>query len=463
MSDRVLDPVLASADELIEQLMGLHPKGYDLSLDRILLLLEKLGNPHRKLPPVIHVAGTNGKGSFTAFARALLEAEGYPVHVHTSPHLVSWHERFRIAAPDALGGKNTGKFVQDAVLADAISRVAVANDGASITVYEILTAAMFILFSEQPADVVIIEVGLGGRFDATNVIENPAASVIMPVSMDHQSMLGNTPGEIAFEKAGIIKKQCTTIISQQPYDDALDVITAQAEKNKCPVTVFGQDFMGYEEHGRFVYQDDDGLLDLPLPALQGAHQYANAATAIKAVKEAGFALRTQAVEAAMGNVYWPGRLQKLPSGAIFDKAQEFANGVPVDILVDGGHNQDAAKVLVDTITHMNAKDKRPLYLICAMLNTKDPSAFFKPYQDHATLIVTVPITSSDAGIKASDLSDYVKEQDISTLAKLDITDALKAVFDHHAKTDLGSPLRILFCGSLYLVGDVLDQNGTPPQ
>ncbi len=463
MSDPVLNPALASADELIEQLMGLHPKGYDLSLDRILMLLEKLGNPHNKLPPVIHVAGTNGKGSFTAFARALLEAEGYRVHVHTSPHLVSWHERFRIAAPDALIGQNSGKFVQDELLTDAISRVAIANDGASITVYEILTAAMFILFSEQPADVAIIEVGLGGRFDATNVIVNPAASVIMPVSMDHQSMLGNTPDKIAFEKAGIIKKQCATIISQQPYDDALDVITVQAEKNKSPVSVFGQDFMGYAEHGRFVYQDENGLLDLPLPALQGAHQYANAATAIKAVKEAGFALSSQAIEAAMGNVYWPGRLQTLRSGAIFDKAKEFANGKPVDILVDGGHNQDAAKVLVDTITHMNLKDKRQLYLICAMLNTKDPSAFFERYKKHVELIVTVPINSSDAGISASDLADYVKAQGIPTLAKLNITDALKAVFDHHAKTDLGQPLRILFCGSLYLVGDVLDQNGTPPQ
>jgi dihydrofolate synthase/folylpolyglutamate synthase len=450
------DNLPARADQLIDHLMTLHPKGYDLSLGRITMLLERLGNPQDKLPPIIHVAGTNGKGSFTAFSRALLEAEGYKVHVHTSPHLVSWHERFRI------GRKGGGQLVDDVMLADAISRVAEANQGQSITVFEILSAVMFLLFSEQPADVVIIEVGLGGRFDATNVIKEPAISVIMPVSIDHQSLLGDTAEKIAFEKAGIIKKRCPVVVSKQPFDEALHVIEARANELGCAASIFGQDFAGSEEHGRFVYQDEDGLMDLPKPALMGKHQYINAATAIRAVRDAGFPISQKAAEEAMRNVYWPGRFQALPKGELFKNLTGFNKNYMPEIYVDGGHNADAAGTLVNIINQLDQRDQRPLYLISAMLNTKDPSAFFANFKDLAEYAAILPITSSDAGVPNEKLTTIVNEAGIAA----ESIDGIRSAFEkisalHTAKHPQNAP-RILICGSLYLVGDVLLTNGTPP-
>ncbi|RUW67717.1 folylpolyglutamate synthase/dihydrofolate synthase family protein, partial [Mesorhizobium sp. M2A.F.Ca.ET.067.02.1.1] len=288
-----------SAEREIEHLMTLHPKGFDLSLDRVTRLLERLGNPQDRLPPVIHIAGTNGKGSCAAFSRALLEAAGHLVHVHTSPHLVNWHERYRLAAE---GG---GKLVEDDVFAEAIARVAEANQGQKITVFEILTAVTFVLFSEHPAEAAIIEVGLGGRFDATNVIKRPAVSVIMPISMDHEAYLGDRVELIAAEKAGIMKRGCPVVIGAQESDTALQVLIETAERLDCPTVVYGQDFLAFEENGRMVYQDEDGLMDLPLPRLPGRHQYANAAAAIAAVKAAGFEIGHRAAERAMTHVAWP--------------------------------------------------------------------------------------------------------------------------------------------------------------
>ncbi|TIV71383.1 MAG: bifunctional folylpolyglutamate synthase/dihydrofolate synthase, partial [Mesorhizobium sp.] len=233
-----------AADREIEHLMTLHPQGFDLSLDRITRLLERLGDPQDRLPPVIHIAGTNGKGSCAAFARALLEAAGHLVHVHTSPHLVNWHERYRLAAE---GG---GRLVDDQVFAEAIARVAKANGGQKITVFEILTAVTFILFSEHSAEAAIIEVGLGGRFDATNVIGRPAVSVIMPISMDHEAYLGDRVELIAAEKAGIMKRGCPVVIGAQESETALEVLIETAERLDCPTVVYGQDFLAFEENGR---------------------------------------------------------------------------------------------------------------------------------------------------------------------------------------------------------------------
>lgn len=441
---------LMTADQWIDQLMSLHPKGYDLSLDRITKLLAKLDNPQDKLPPVLHVAGTNGKGSFTAFARALLEAEGYKIHVHTSPHLVSWHERFRIAH------ENGGKLVEDHVLANAIARVAAANDGAEITVFEILSVVMFLLFSEHEADVALIEVGLGGRFDATNVITDPAASIIMPVSLDHQMLLGDTPAKIAFEKAGIIKRNCPTIISAQPFDDALETIIEQAEKNRSTYAVFGQDFAGFEEHGRFVYQDENGLLDLPKPNLIGQHQFANVATAIRAVKDAGFTVTQQSAEQAMRSVYWPGRMQELPHGAL----EDHVSNLGADIFIDGGHNPDAANIIVNTIQQL---DERPLYLISAMLNTKEPYDFFEKFAGHIEHLITIDVVTSDAGIPADKLAEIANESGLTAQAEVDLVNALNKIAVLYRAADHDKPPRILICGSLYLVGDTLAQNGTPPR
>jgi dihydrofolate synthase/folylpolyglutamate synthase len=361
-------PAVSAAEQEIEKLMTLHPKGFDLSLDRIRRLLEVLENPHRKLPPVIHIAGTNGKGSATAFCSALLEAAGLAVHVHTSPHLVNWHERYRIGVK---GGRS--QIVEDEMFAEALQRVAAANAGQTITVFEILTAVTFLLFSEQPADAVILEVGLGGRFDATNVVERPAVSVIMPISLDHQPYLGDRVELIAAEKAGIMKRGCPVVIGKQEYSPALDVLVESAERLSCPMAVYGQDFSAHEEFGRLIYQDEFGLADLPLPRLPGRHQIANAAAAIRAVKAAGFVLTDAMIEKAMATVEWPGRLQRLTEGRLLELAPKDA-----EIWVDGGHNPGAGEVIAEAMAGLEERRARPLYLVTGMINTRIPSAISVP-------------------------------------------------------------------------------------
>ncbi len=442
---------VTEAGQEIDKLLALHPKGFDLSLDRITRLLDRLGNPQDRLPPVIHVAGTNGKGSVTAFSRAILEAAGLSVHVHTSPHLVNWHERYRLGKK---GGR--GALVGDAVLADAVRRVAEANAGEKITVFEILTAVTFVLFAEHPADVAIIEVGLGGRFDATNVIRKPAVSVIMPISLDHQAYLGDRVELIAAEKAGIMKRGCPVVIGHQEEDTARDVLISIAERLSCPLTIYGQDFMAHEEFGRLVYQDEFGLADLPLPRLPGRHQYGNAAAAIRAVKAAGFDLTDGAIEAGLVNVEWPGRLQRLTEGKLASLGPKGA-----EIWVDGGHNPGAGQVIAETMANLEEREPRPLFLIIGMINTKDPIGYFNAFKGLAEQVFTVPIRASDAGIDAVALADDAASAGFEVAAVSTVAEALAAITEIFA--DEPVPPRILIGGSLYLVGDVLADNGTPPK
>jgi dihydrofolate synthase/folylpolyglutamate synthase len=437
------------ADREIERLMALHPRGFDLSLDRISRLLERLGNPQDRLPPVIHIAGTNGKGSAAAFSRALLEEEGYAVHVHTSPHLVHWHERYR------LGAAGGGRFVPDDVFADAIQRVSDANGGQTITVFEILTAVGFVLFSEHPADAVVLEVGLGGRFDATNVIKKPAVSVIMPISPDHQAYLGDRVELIAAEKAGIMKRGLPVVIGAQEFEAAREVLVETAERLRCPTQIYGQDFLAYEENGRLIYQDETGLMDLSPPKLIGRHQFANAAAAIAGVRAAGFELSQKAADAAMQSVYWPGRMQRLGSGRLVDLAPPGA-----EIWVDGGHNPGAGLVVAEALAEQEERNPRPLFLITGMINTKDQTGYFQAFHGMARHVFTVPVTMSDFSVPTDELAVRAAEAGLSAEPVGSVANALMLLRD--TWDDREEPPRILIGGSLYLVGAVLAENGTPP-
>lgn len=440
---------MSAAEQEINALMALHPKGFDLSLGRITRLLERLGNPQDRLPPVIHVAGTNGKGSTSAFCRAILEAQGLKVHVHTSPHLVNWHERFR------LGAEGGGRLVADEVLADAVRRVANANQGEMITVFEILTAVMFVLFSEHPADAAVIEVGLGGRFDATNVMEHPAASVIMSISLDHQAYLGDHVELIAAEKAGIIKRGTPVVIGAQTEDAARDVLIASAERLGCPTSVYGQDFFAVEENGRMAYQDEEELIDLPLPKLAGRHQQANAAAAIRALKAAGFKLDETAIAEGLVSVSWPGRLERLTYGRLVENAMDGA-----ELWIDGGHNPGAGRVIAEAMANLNDRESRPLFLITGMINTKDPVGYFEAFEGMARHVFTVPVPDSDAGLDPEFLADTADEAGLSAESAEDVEAAIAAICSNW--NHLERPPRILIGGSLYLLGAVLKVNGTPP-
>ena len=438
---------MTSAASRIEALMKIHPKGYDLSLDRIEKLLEKLGSPQNKLPPIIHVAGTNGKGSTIAFTRSILEAAGLSVHVHTSPHLVNWNERYRLGQK---GG--AGQLTPDGVLSDAIRRVAEANDGQPITVFEVLTAVSFVLFSEHSADVCLIEVGLGGRLDCTNVMKETALTIITPVSIDHEAFLGDTLGKIAFEKAGIIKRKTPLVVgAQEP--EALAVIEQQASRNLAPAFVSGEHYSGGRENGRMIFENEDRLLDLSLPRLPGDHQVSNAATAIQACLKfclaQGFELNETAIEHGLRTVDWPGRMQKLPAGKLTVAIDD-----NVEIWLDGGHNPGAAAMVAKHMADLEERDPRPLVMICGMLDTKDPAGYFNEFSSLAERVFTVPIQSSDAGVPADRLAQLAAESGLSSQTTTSLQEAITLAAQN-------APVRILICGSLYLVGDALAQNETP--
>ncbi|MCP4382669.1 MAG: bifunctional folylpolyglutamate synthase/dihydrofolate synthase [Hyphomicrobiales bacterium] len=431
---------------ILERLLRLHPREIDLSLGRIDALLADLGRPERQLPPVIHVAGTNGKGSTTAFLRAMLEASGRNVHVYTSPHLVSFRERMRI------GRAKGGRFVDDDALADVLIEVERKNHDRPITQFEITTAAALLLFARNPADVLLLEVGLGGRLDATNVIGSPLATVITPVSVDHEKFLGHTIATIAAEKAGILKPGRPAIVAPQ-VREALSVIERRAAEIKAPLFVANQDWVATPERGRLVYQDEDGLLDLPSPRLVGRHQYANAGTAIATLRRCGFGLKSEAIEAGLVNVEWPARLQRLTNGTLVGRAP--ANS---ELWVDGGHNPGAGVVVAEAMADLEDRAPRPLYLIAGMLDTKDPVGFFKPFTGLARRVYTVPVPSP-AGRDPVELAAIAGEVGLSTEPSDSVTDALDRIGREIAET---GPARILICGSLYLAGATLADNGTPP-
>ncbi|EJF98185.1 FolC protein [Bartonella vinsonii subsp. arupensis Pm136co] len=435
----------SQVQRMIDDLLKNYPKKFDLSLERIVRLLERLGNPHLKLAPVIHIAGTNGKGSACAICRALLENAGYRVHVYSSPHLVNWNERCR------LGQKGRGKLVTESQLAETIREIIKVNCQESITIFEIFTAAAFMLFSTHPADVVILEVGLGGRFDATNVINKPAVSLIMPIDYDHEAFLGNTIAQIAFQKGGIIKPSVPVVIGKQSHEETLSLLTTLADKNKSPYSLFDQDYQSYTEYGRMVFQNSQGLMDLPLPNLIGAHQIANAGASLEAIHQAGFQLSEQEISHALQNIYWPARMQHLTHGLLVDQLSP-----SIDLWLDGGHNPAAGKIVAAELTQWRKKTNRPFIMIAGMLNTKDAVGYFRPLANLVDKIYTIPLTDNTAGICPKILAESARKVGLFAIPQAHLQDALQRINLEHKDAI------VLIGGSLYLAGDILRDNKTPP-
>lgn len=436
------------SDAILARFLALHPKEIDLSLGRVERLLADLGAPQRALPPVVQIAGTNGKGSTTAFLRAMLEAAGKSVHVYTSPHLVRFHERIRLGAP---GG---GRFVDEELLTQTFREVETANADQPITLFEITTAAALLLFARHPADVLLLEVGLGGRYDATNVVERPIASVITPVSLDHQKFLGEDIAAIAHEKAGILKSLTPAVIARQE-PEALTAIEREAARVGAPLSIAGQDWQAREERGRLVFEDGDGLLDLPLPRLVGRHQIDNAGSAIAALRALPkLGVGASAIEAGLGAVDWPARMQRLAHGKLPDLLPAGS-----ELWLDGGHNPDGGRAIASTLAELDERSPKPIVLVVGMLNTKDSEGFLEAFSGLAGRVYGVPILSSTAARSRDEVVAAAERAGLAAQPCESIEEALGRV------TQAAGPIppRVLITGSLYLAGEALAANGTPPR
>lgn len=420
-----------TSDLILERMMALHPKIIDLTLDRVWRLLSALDNPQENLPPVIHLAGTNGKGSTQAMIRAGLEAAGKSVHAYTSPHLARFHERIRLA----------GDLISEEHLTEILDECYTANGGESITYFEITTVAGLLAFARTPADFTLLEVGLGGRLDATNVIDTPALSIITPIDLDHQQFLGDTLGAIAGEKAGIIKRGVPCVVGPQ-HDESMDVIEATAARLGAPLLAYGQQWHISEERGRMVYQDETGLLDLPLPNLPGPHQIMNAGAALAALRHLG--CDEAACEAAVTQAYWPARMQRLTQGPLFDIAPK------AELWLDGGHNPAAGEAIAATLDRL---PKRPTHLICGMLNTKDIAGYLRPMSKHADTLTAVSIPGEMNTLPAETTAGVASGVGMTASTADSVAEAMTEI----AAKDPNA--RILICGSLYLAGNILRENG----
>lgn len=427
------------SEAIFARLLKLHPKIIDLGLGRVKSLLDRLGNPQRNLPPVVHVAGTNGKGSTVAYLRAILEAAGLSVHCYTSPHLVDFRERIRLG----------GELISEPELAEIIGICETANNGEPITVFEITTAAAFLAFSRQPADYLLLEVGLGGRLDATNVIENPLVSVITAIDYDHQDYLGDTLTEIAREKAGIIKRHVPVVVAVQP-DEALEEIERVATKLSAPLHVANRDWQSFEQHGRMVFQDERGLIDLPAPILPGRHQFDNAGNAVAALRVIGDSrVLERHVEAGLRSVEWPARMQRLNPGTLCQQTPP-----DIELWLDGGHNPAAARVLAQAFSELNDRHSRPLVLVWGMLDTKDAAGFISAFAGMANRVIAVTIEGEAHAIPADSLAYTARQNGLNSST----ADNLRSAFAEACQ--IKPAPRILICGSLYLAGKVLTAQGS---
>lgn len=437
---------MSSSNETVEQalatLSALHPKKIDLGLTRIESVLKTLGNPQLKLPPTIHIAGTNGKGSTTAYLKAFAQEEGLKAHVYTSPHLVKFNERIVVA----------NEQISDDNLIDVLARVRAANDGAPLSFFEATTAAMFLAFSETHADICIIEVGLGGRFDSTNVI-TPACVGITPIDYDHAEFLGRDLAGIAREKAGIMKRHVPVYIG--PQNDLVNaVLDAEASRHKIKPRMWGQDFRAYKQQGRLVFENEGTLLDLPLPALAGQHQSMNAGLAIAIARE--MKISEKAIEKGLGSVSWPARMQSLTRGALADMTRDAG----AELWLDGGHNPHAARAVASYMAELEAKSPKPLILVTGILSNKDIGGFLDAFEGLASAVIAVDISGHSA-LAPETLIELAGTRGMNGQIANNLIDAVQRAINtgealsRQTADEPIIPPRILICGSLYLAGEVL--------
>ena len=422
------------SDAILARLLALHPKMIDLTLDRMQALLAALDHPERSLPPVAHVAGTNGKGSTVAMLRAGLEGAGESVHAYTSPHLARFHERIRLS----------GRLIDEAALSALLEECETRNEGRPITFFEITTGAALLAFARRPADWLLLEVGLGGRLDATNVIDRPALTVITPVSFDHQQYLGETLPEIAGEKAGVLKPGAPCVVGPQ-RGDALAVIERRAAEIGAPLSIAGRDWTARAEGGGFVFEDGAGRIELPVPNLPGAHQIENAGAAVAGLRLLGFG--AEACRAAVTRAEWPARLQRLTRGPL----AEIAEAAGAELWLDGGHNESAGEAVGG---HFRRLPPAPLALVCGMLETKDPRAYLRHFAGVALGVQTVGIAESQSSFAPETLAEAAAAEGLPAVPRDDVAEAVRA-----AAAEVGRGGRVLICGSLYLAGTVLRGNG----
>jgi dihydrofolate synthase/folylpolyglutamate synthase len=434
-------PTADRADPVLDRLKHLHPKVIDLSLGRTFRMLEAVGSPHTRLPPVVHVAGTNGKGSTIAFLRAFLEAAGKRVHVYTSPHLVRFHERIRLA----------GDLIDDDYLAEILEECEQANGGEPITYFEITTAAALLAFSRTPADVVLLETGLGGRLDSTNVIERPAVTALTRISYDHMQFLGDTLTAIAGEKAGIMRPGVPSVVAPQSSAEVTAAFRERAAAIGAPLFEAGEAWRSFAKGEGFRFESPSRNADLPLPALPGAHQIVNAGVALACLDHLpGIAVSDEAVRRGLAEVSWPGRLQRLTRGPLVDRLPPGWN-----LWLDGGHNDSAGEVLGAQAARWNESDGLPLKLIFGMLATKEPKDFLRPLGDFASTLRAVAIPGEEASLSPDDAASAARVVGIEDAEAVESVDAaLDALIRHDP-----SPTRVMICGSLYLAGAVLARNG----
>ena len=433
---------MSKVEALLARVAARRPRVIDLSLDRVFAALQRMGNPHQKLPPVFHVAGTNGKGSTIAFVRSILEAAGKSVHVYTSPHLVRFNERIVVA----------GREIEDDALIDALERCDEAVGEEKLTYFETTTCAALLAFAETPADYAIIEVGLGGRLDATNVFDRPLACLIAPVDLDHQQFLGDTLPLIAAEKAGILRAGVPAVIGVQA-PEAMAAIEARAEEIGAPLFAFARQWQAYVEHGRMIFQDEAGLCDLDAPRMPGAHQIANAGLAVAALRAAGLGLSDGVLSAGVAGARWPARLQRLTRGPLVDAARE-ALGTAPEIWLDGGHNPHAGRAVAAAMAGFEERNPKPLVMISGMQANKDAEGYFSAFSGLAAKLYAV--AADQGGVAPADeVARAAKAAGLDAETAASVEAALRSI----CKERRDEPPRLLISGSLYLAGEILKENG----